>query len=198
MQEKKKSGLATAGMVLGIIAISTSFIPIINNASFIMGILAIIFGIIPIIKKSSKGKAITALILGILSLVITLSLQNSWSNSLDELSNELDTMSGENTEEVLKYANVSFGDFVAKTDEYGFTETKVIVTVTNTSDEKKSFDFTVEAVDSNGTRIETDYIYATDLASGQSQTFEIFTYVSDDILNDMKQATFNVVEASMY
>ena len=32
--ENKKSGLATAGLVLGIIGICLSFIPIINNAAF--------------------------------------------------------------------------------------------------------------------------------------------------------------------
>ena len=93
----KKSGLATAGLVLGIIGICTSFIPIVNNASFILGILAFVFGLIPIIKKNAKGKAIAALILGVLSIVITISLQNSWSNALDDLSNDLDTMTGENT-----------------------------------------------------------------------------------------------------
>ena len=37
--ENKKSGLATAGLVLGIIGICLSFIPILNNASFFLGIL---------------------------------------------------------------------------------------------------------------------------------------------------------------
>jgi len=194
----KKSGLATAGLILGIIGISTSFIPVINNASFVLGILAFIFGIIPLIKKNAKGKAIAAVTLGILSVVITISLQNSWSNALDDLSNELDTMSGNNTEEVLKNVDVNIGEFEVKTDEWGLNETKLTVKITNKTNEKKSFDFTVEAVAEDGSRIETDYIYATDLAAGQSQSFDIFTYVSDDKLKDMKSATFNVVEASMY
>jgi len=194
----KKSGLATAGLILGIIGISTSFIPVINNASFVLGILAFIFGIIRLIKKNAKGKAIAAVTLGILSVVITISLQNSWSNALDDLSNELDTMSGNNTEEVLKNVDVNIGEFEVKTDEWGLNETKLTVKITNKTNEKKSFDFTVEAVAEDGSRIETDYIYATDLAAGQSQSFDIFTYVSDDKLKDMKSATFNVVEASMY
>lgn len=77
--ESKKSGLAKAGLVLGIIGICLSFIPILNNASFFLGVLAVVFGLIPLIKKASKGKAIAALILGVLSIVITLSLQSSWS-----------------------------------------------------------------------------------------------------------------------
>ena len=43
--ETKKSGFATAGLVLGIIGICLSFIPILNNASFFLGVLAVIFGL---------------------------------------------------------------------------------------------------------------------------------------------------------
>lgn len=196
--ENKKSGLATAGLVLGIIGICLSFIPIINNAAFFLGVLAIIFGIIPLIKKKSKGKAISALILGILSIIITLSLQSSWAASLDEISNDLDTMTGDNTEEVLKNLDINYGTFEIVTDEYGFTETKLTVTITNKTNERKSFNLDIEAVTTEGSRIEIDYIYATDLAAGQSQSFDIFEYIEDDKLEIMKSATFNIVEASMY
>ena len=135
--ENKKSGLATAGLVLGIIGICLSFIPILNNASFFLGILAVIFGIIPLIKKASKGKAIAALFLGVLSIIITLSLQSSWSESLDKVSEDLDNASGENTEEVLKKVDVNIGSFEVTTDEYGFSETKLVVNITNNASEKK-------------------------------------------------------------
>jgi len=193
----KKSGLATAGLVLGIVGICLSFIPILNNASFFLGILALIFGIFSLVKKTSKGKAIAALILGILSIVITLSLQSSWSNALDDLSNDLDNISGDNTEEVLKYLDVNIGNFEVIEDTY-FNDTKLIVKVTNKTNEKKSFSITIEATSSDGTRIDTDYIYANDLLAGQSQSFDLFTYVSDSDLDEMKSAKFNVVEASMY
>lgn len=196
--ENKKSGLATAGLVLGIIGICLSFIPILNNASFFLGILAVIFGIIPLIKKASKGKAIAALILGILSIVITLSLQSSWSESLDKVSEDLDNASGENTEEVLKNVDVNMGTFEVTTDEYGFSETKLVVNVTNNASEKKSYNIEIEAVAADGSRISTDYIYANDLGAGQSQEFEIFTYVDDADLEAMQSATFEIIEASMY
>ena len=193
--ENKKSGLATAGLVLGIIGICLSFIPIINNAAFFLGVLAIIFGIIPLIKKKSKGKAISALILGILSIIITLSLQSSWAASLDEISNDLDTMTGDNTEEVLKNLDINYGTFEIVTDEYGFTETKLTVTITNKTNERKSFNLDIEAVTTEGSRIEIDYIYATDLAAGQSQSFDIFEYIEDDKLEIMKSArSFNVLK----
>lgn len=197
--ENKKSGFGTAGLVLGIIGICTCIIPIINNASFIMGLLAIIFGIISLVKKASKGKAITALILGILSIVITLSLQSSWSNTLDNISNDLNTMSGDNTEDVLKNnVDVSFGNFEVIEEEYGFTDTKLEIKITNKSNEKKSFSIQIEAIDDNGTRIDTDTIYINNLGAGQSQTEKAFTYVSSEKIESLKKAKFNVVEVSMY
>lgn len=196
--ETRKSGLCTAGLVLGIIGVCTSFIPIINNLSFFLGALAIIFGLVSI-KKASKGKMIATVILGILAVVITLSAQKSVSDSLDALSQDLDTASGENTEQVLaNYVDVSLGDFEATTDEYGLNETKMIVRVTNKTNETKSFTIQVEAVDINGNRINQDYIYANNLSAGQSQDFEIFQFVSSDKLESMKNATFKIVEASAY
>ncbi len=193
------SGMAKASLVLGIVAMCTCFIPIINNASFIMGVLAAIFGIVALIKKQRKGKAITGLVLGILSVVITISLQNSWSKALDDLSDDLDTITGDNTEKVLKEnVDVTFGSFIGNVDEYGFTDTKLPVNVTNKSNEKKSFSIEIEAIDSNGTRIDTDTIYISNLNPGQTQSETAFTFVSSDKVNSLKSAKFNVVKVSMY
>lgn len=196
--ETQKSSLCTAGLVLGIIGVCTSFIPIINNLSFIMGVLAVIFGLVSI-KKASKGKMIATIILGILAIVITLNAQQSLSDSLDTLSEDLDTASGENTEQVLANdVDVVLGDFEATTDEYGLTDTKLTVKVTNKTNETKSFSIQVEAVDANGNRINQDYVYANNLTAGQSQNFDIFQFVSSDQIEAMQNATFNIVEASAY
>lgn len=196
--EVGKSSLCTAGLVLGIIGVCTSFIPIINNLSFIMGILAVIFGLVSI-KKASKGKMIATVVLGILAIVITFNSQKAVSDSLDALSEELSTASGENTEQVLAdSADVVLGDFEVTEGEYGMTDTKMTVTVTNKTSETKSFTIQVEAVDSNGNRINQDYVYANNLTAGQSQEFDIFQYVEDEKLEAMQNATFNIVEASVY
>ena len=118
MEKTNKSGLTTAGLVLGIVGVCTSFIPIINNISFVMGILSVIFGIVSLVKKVGKGKAITAIILGILAVVITLNSQQELSNSLDTVSKDLDKAVGNNTEEVLKNdVEVSLGKFEVKKEE---------------------------------------------------------------------------------
>lgn len=197
-EETQKSGLCTAGLVLGIIGVCTSFIPIINNLSFFLGVLAVIFGLVSI-KRASKGKMIATIILGILSIVITLMMQKATSDTLDTISNSIDNMSGGNTEQVLNTeVDVELGDFEVTEGDYGLTNTKLTVTVTNKTNETKSFDIQIEAVDENGNRINQDYIYANNLTAGQSQKFDLFQYVSSDKLDAMKNATFNIVNASSY
>ena len=199
VETKNSSGLATAGMVLGIIGVVLSFIPIINNIAFFIGILALIFGISGIVKKAGKGKAIAGIVLGILSIAITLAMQSAVSDSIDETSKELDKITGNSTEEVLKTeVNVTLGDLQISKDEYGLTDSKMVVTVKNITDKKKSYSLHIEAVDANGNRIHEDYVYANDLSAGQTQNFEIFTYIEDSKIDAMKAATFNIIEASAY
>lgn len=199
MEEKKKSGFATAGLVLGIIGVCTSFIPIVNNLSFILGLIGILFGIVSLIKKASKKTAIAAIIVCVLAMYFTVSAQKSLSDSLDEVSENLDTATGENTEDVLKNdLDVELGKFKVEEGEYGINETKLNVKVTNKKDEKVSGDIQVEAVDKDGNRIMNDYVYFNDLGAGQSQSFDIFTYIPEDDLSKVKKAEFKIVSASIY
>ena len=156
------------------------------------------FGLVSI-KKAGKGKVIATIILGILTIVITLSSQKAISDTLDTVSNSLDTATGANTEEVLANSvDVQLGTFEVTTDEYGLNNTKMTVKVTNKTSETKSFNIQVEATDTEGNRINQDYIYANNLTAGQSQDFDIFKFVSSDQIEKMKNATFKIVEASMY
>lgn len=195
-KEIKKSGLATAGLVLGIVGICTSFIPIINNISFILGILAVIFGAITI-KKAGKGKVIATIVLGVLSIVITLSAQKAATEALDEVSKNLDNLSGVSTEEILANdVSVDLGNFEVVKGEYS-NDTKLTVKVTNKTNTTKSFSIQIEAIDKTGARINQDYVYANNLNAGQSQDFDIFTFITSDKLEEMKNATFKIVEVSM-
>ncbi len=191
MEGTKKSGFSTAGLVLGIIGVCTSFIPIINNLSFVMGILAIIFGVIAFAKKDSKGKVIAVIILGIIAVAVTI-------NSQKELSDAIGTMTGDKTEEILANSvDVTLGNFEVDKGQYT-TDTKLTVKVTNKTSENKSFNIQVEAVNPDGSRIMNDYVYANNLNAGQTQNFDIFKLVSSDKIDAMKNATFKVVEVSMY
>lgn len=197
--EKAKSGFATASLVLGIIGICTSFIPIVNNLSFVLGLMGALFAIIALVKKASKGQAIAGFILCILAIAITINSQKAISDGLNEVSANLDKATGASTEEVLANdANVELGKFEVTKGSYGITDAKLTVKVTNKTSEKKSFNFHIEAVDATGARIAEDYVFANDLAAGQSQNFETFTLVTSDKIDEMKNATFKIIEASMY
>lgn len=84
---KPTSAAAIVGLVLGILAIVTSWIPIVNNLSFMIGAIGLVFSIVGVVgtvrgTKGGKGLAIAALIVNVLSLVIVLGLQSAWSAAL--------------------------------------------------------------------------------------------------------------------
>ena len=84
---KSTSAAAIVGLVLGILAIVTSWVPIVNNLSFIIGAIGLVFSVVGVVgtvrgTKGGKGLAIAALVVNALSLVIVLGLQSSWSAAL--------------------------------------------------------------------------------------------------------------------
>lgn len=84
-----KSGIAIAGFILGLIAILTSFIPIVNNFSMLLAVLGLIFGIVGLVgisrgKKSGKGLAIAAIVICVVSGAIVVGTQSMFSAALDE------------------------------------------------------------------------------------------------------------------
>lgn len=199
--EVKKSGLATAGLVLGIIGVVLSFIPIINNVAFVLGIIGLIFGIVALSQRRSKAFAIAAVVLSAVAMVLTIGMQAIYSNAFnkaaDEINKTIDNASGANSESILANdLKVEFGTFSAVADEYGLNTTKLPVTVTNKTGEKKSYTVQVEAVDANGVRVLDETIYANDLNAGQAQVFDVFTFVQSDKIDALKAATFKVVSAS--
>ena len=98
MEEKKKSGFATAGLVLGIIAICFSFIPLVSYVSFVLGALAIIFSIVALAKKASKGMAIAGLIVAVIAVYMAYSMHKGLETAVNEISNALDTSKSETLE----------------------------------------------------------------------------------------------------
>lgn len=86
---KQSSGLAIAGLVLGIIAAVTSFLPIINNVSFFIGIIGGVFALIALIgamrgKHAAKGLSVAGLVLAIVSCAIVLVTQSAYKAAIDK------------------------------------------------------------------------------------------------------------------
>ncbi len=96
VQTKSTSGMGIASLVLGILAILTSFLPFINNGSFVLALLGLIFAVVGIVatkngKKGGRGIAIAGLVLNILSLVIVLATQSMYGAAIDKATEELKT-----------------------------------------------------------------------------------------------------------
>ncbi|WP_175412553.1 DUF4190 domain-containing protein [Streptomyces sp. TRM64462] len=87
-QPPKSNGLATAGLVLGILAIVVSFIPIVNVIVWPLAILGLIFGGIGLAKSGKvgkgKGPSITALVTSILAIVMFFVMNAVFFKAVDE------------------------------------------------------------------------------------------------------------------
>lgn len=92
--KKPTSGIAIAGLVLGIVAILGSFIPIINNISFIIAVIGGILATVALVgavkgKHGGKGMAIAGVVLAVVSIVLVLVTQSAFKSALDKTSENL-------------------------------------------------------------------------------------------------------------
>lgn len=157
-------------------------------------------------KSAIKGaligfitKIVLAIILVILYVVFAASLFNNISNNI---SNNIpaigDVFREETTDKILeKDVDVSFGEFKVTNNGY-YSETSLDITVKNKAEEQCTYYITIEAVDANGARIDTDMIYADRLGAGQEIYLKAFEYVDQEKLNQFKNATFKVLEINKY
>ena len=209
-QVKKTSGLGVTALVLGIVGIVGSWIPIINNVSAFIAFLGAIFGIISIISiskskgaKGGKGLAIAGTIVSVVAIVVVLATQSMYGKALDSASESLDKASGNATEEILnKDVTVDFGEYTIETKDYGSGITSkdghLAVTIKNLYSESKSYMVHLEAVDTSGQRIQEDYVYATDLASGQSSSSNAFLSYGNEGVEKYSGVTFKIVDVKQY
>ncbi|WP_294386341.1 zinc-ribbon domain-containing protein [uncultured Ruminococcus sp.] len=153
-------------------------------------------------KSAGKGaligfitKIVLAIILVILYVVFATSLFNNISNNIPAIG---DVFSEETTDKILeKDVDVSFGEFKVTNNGY-YSETSLDITVKNKAEEQCTYYITIEAVDANGARIDTDMIYADRLGAGQEVYLKAFEYVDQEKLNQFKNATFKVLEINKY
>ena len=157
-------------------------------------------------KSAVKGaligfitEIVLAIILVILSVVFAASLFNNISNDIESNIPAIgDVFSEETTDKILeKDVDVSFGEFKVTNNEY-YSETSLDITVKNKAEEQCTYYITIEAVDANGARIDTDMIYADRLGAGQEIYLKAFEYVDQEKLNQFKNATFKVLEINKY
>lgn len=162
-------------------------------------------------KSAVKGaligfitEIVLAIILVILYVVFATSLFNNifFNNISNDIESNIpaigDVFSEETTDKILeKDVDVSFGEFKVTNNGY-YSETSLDITVKNKAEEQCTYYITIEAVDANGARIDTDMIYADRLDAGQEIYLKAFEYVDQEKLNQFKNATFKVLEINKY
>ena len=125
-------------------------------------------------KSAVKGaligfitEIVLAIILVILYVVFAASLFNNISNDIESNIPAIgDVFREETTDKILeKDVDVSFGEFKVTNNGY-YSETSLDITVKNKAEEQCTYYITIEAVDANGARIDTDMIYADRLGAG--------------------------------
>lgn len=84
-----KSGPGIAGFVLGIIALATSFLPIINNFSALLAVIGFVLALIGTIacvkgRKSGKGLSIAGVVMNVIAFVVVLATQSMYSSAIDD------------------------------------------------------------------------------------------------------------------
>lgn len=203
---KPRSGFAIAALVLGIVAAATSFMPIINNASFFIALIGFILAIVAIAgirkgRNSGKGLAVAGLVLSIVAGLLVLGTQAFYSAVLDEAvdqsTQQLNKMTGDATDDILGVdVEVTIGDYSISKDQYGLVKSDLPVTVKNLLNEPSSFWINIEAVDANGSRINDDTVIINDLGARQSTKLDAFAFVSSDDYEAMKNASFNIISVS--
>lgn len=92
VEKPHHSGLAIAGLVVGVIALLTSLMPIINNVSFFVALVGAALAIAGLVgcmrgKRAGKGLAIAAVAVNVLAVVAVLASQSMYGAAIDDAMN---------------------------------------------------------------------------------------------------------------
>lgn len=93
--EASTSGAAIAGLVLGVIAVVSSWIPIVNNFSFFLALIGLVISIVGLVgvlrgTHVGKGLAVAALVINIVAAGIVLVTQSAMSAAIDDATSSPD------------------------------------------------------------------------------------------------------------
>lgn len=184
-QAKGTSGMAIAGLVLGILAAVSSWIPIVNNLSFILGAIGLILSIVGVVgtvrgKRAGKGLAIAALVINLVACGIVLAMQSAMSAAIDDATSGM--VSTENVSVQPEDAAADAPAPTADDSAYAITDVQmtgddysvtISGTFTNNSDAEVSYvQVSYRLLDAEGAQIGTAYANTNNLPAGGTWKFE--------------------------
>ena len=177
------SGTAVAGLVLGIIAVVSSWIPIVNNLSFVIAAIGLILAIVGVAatvrgRRAGKGLAIAALVVNLVAGGIVLATQSAMSAAIDEATSGTvsteDVLAGDSSDASASDHGASqqyaIADVSMTGDDYSVT---ISGTFTNNSDSEVSYvQLSYRLLDADGAQIGTAYANTNNLPAGGAWKFE--------------------------
>lgn len=88
-QQAPRSIAAIVALVLGVIALISSWVPFINNVSFVFALVGVVFAVVGLVgtlrgKKSGRGLAIASVVVNAAAVAIVLATQSAYSAAIDE------------------------------------------------------------------------------------------------------------------
>ena len=145
-------------------------------------------------KSAGKGaligfitKIVVYIVIVILYIIFASSMIKGTMSNID-----INTYNVDSIEETADF-DVEFDEFKVTNNGYTY-DTSLEVVITNNSNQQKSFFITIEAIDEEGTRLDTDMIMADRLNPGQKIKLEAFEYVPQEKIEQYKSATFKVLD----
>ena len=179
--QKGKSAASIVALVLGIIALVTSFLPIINNLSFVLALVGAVFAVIGLMgvlrgKKGGRGFSIAAVIVNVLAIAIVLGTQSAYSSAIDEatkgtISTEDGSSAAASTSAESATADKhSVADEQMTGDDY---TTTISGTFTNLTDSQLGYvSVSYNLFDADGNQLGTAYANTSNLDAGGTWKFE--------------------------
>ena len=149
-------------------------------------------------KSAGKGaligfitKIVVYIVIVILYIIFASSMIKGTMSNID-----INTYNVDSIEETADF-DVEFYEFKVTNNGYTY-DTSLEVVITNNSNQQKSFFITIEAIDEEGTRLDTDMIMADRLNPGQKVKLEAFEYVPQEKIEQYKSATFKVLDVQKH
>lgn len=174
--QKPKSAAAIVGLVLGIIALVTSFLPFINNLSFVLAAIGLVFAIVGLAgelrgKKVGKGMAIASVVVNVLAVVIVLGTQSMYAAAIDDATASLTSNDAAATLDATAAADkYSITDEAMDGDAYS---TKISGILTNNTNDQLSYvQVSYNLFDADGNQIGTALANTNNLAADGTWKFE--------------------------
>jgi hypothetical protein len=126
-KKARLSGAAVTSLVLGIVALSLSFVPIVNNVTAVGGVVGAAFGIVGLFG-SRKVLSFVGLALAVGGIAATFAFMAAFSASLDKLGNDIKhgISKSENKNAYQADASVASDAYNTSSGHYAVSETSLV------------------------------------------------------------------------